>query len=119
MLAPEFGGDKLQRIDPDPYDKPVSLSGALASHSDDALHGHAISGKVRGGAFVAFHGSWNRAPRSQASYQVAFVPFDDKGMPLGTYETSPMVLPARRTSSTPMTRDSVRRSRSDQIVRCM
>ncbi|HEX7570558.1 MAG TPA: c-type cytochrome, partial [Verrucomicrobiae bacterium] len=35
---------------------------------------------------VAFHGSWNRAPRSQAGYKVAFVPFDEKGMPRGTYE---------------------------------
>jgi mono/diheme cytochrome c family protein len=43
--------------------------------------------KYRGGAFIAFHGSWNRAPRPQGGYQVAFVPFDDKGMPLGTYET--------------------------------
>jgi mono/diheme cytochrome c family protein len=36
---------------------------------------------------VAFHGSWNRAPRAQAGYQIGFVPFDDKGMPVGTYET--------------------------------
>jgi mono/diheme cytochrome c family protein len=36
---------------------------------------------------VTFHGSWNRAPRPQAGYQVAFVPFDAKGMPVGTYET--------------------------------
>jgi len=28
----------------------------------------------RGGAFVAFHGSWNRAPRPQAGYRVVFLP---------------------------------------------
>jgi mono/diheme cytochrome c family protein len=43
--------------------------------------------KYRGGAFVAFHGSWNRAPRPQKGYRVAFVPFDEKGMPKGDYET--------------------------------
>ena len=42
--------------------------------------------KYRGGAFVAFHGSWNRAPRPQGGYNVTYVPFDDKGMPRGGYE---------------------------------
>ncbi len=28
----------------------------------------------RGGAFIAFHGSWNRAPRPQDGYRVVFVP---------------------------------------------
>ena len=31
---------------------------------------------ARGGAFIAFHGSWNRAPLPQSGYQVVFVPFD-------------------------------------------
>jgi mono/diheme cytochrome c family protein len=42
--------------------------------------------KYRGGAFIAFHGSWNRAPRPQKGYNVAFVPFDAKGTPRGDYE---------------------------------
>jgi len=42
--------------------------------------------KYRGGAFIAFHGSWNRAPRPQKGYNVTYVPFDAKGMPVGTYE---------------------------------
>ncbi len=41
--------------------------------------------KYKNGAFIAFHGSWNRAPRPQAGYFVAFVPFKgDK--PSGEYE---------------------------------
>lgn len=49
------------------------------------------SGKVsparyRDGAFIAFHGSWNRAPEPQAGYQVEFVPMKD-GLPDGHYET--------------------------------
>ena len=31
--------------------------------------------QYQGGAFVAFHGSWNRAPLPQAGYNVTFVPF--------------------------------------------
>jgi mono/diheme cytochrome c family protein len=48
--------------------------------------GRQFPAKYRGGAFIAFHGSWNRAPRPQKGYNVTFVPFDEKGMPRGTYE---------------------------------
>jgi len=30
--------------------------------------------KYRGGLFIAFHGSWNRAPEPQDGYRVMFVP---------------------------------------------
>ena len=36
--------------------------------------------EYRGGAFLAFHGSWNRSKR--AGYEVAFIPFRD-GKPSG------------------------------------
>jgi glucose/arabinose dehydrogenase/mono/diheme cytochrome c family protein len=88
MLAPEFGGDNFKRIDPDPYDKPVvAFPAHWAPIGMTLYNGTQFPEKYRGGAFIAFHGSWNRAPRSQAGYKVAFVPFDDKGMPVGTYET--------------------------------
>jgi glucose/arabinose dehydrogenase len=38
--------------------------------------GTQFPGEYRGGAFVAFHGSWNRAPLPQAGYNVAFAPFE-------------------------------------------
>ena len=88
MLAPEFGGDNVKRVDPDPYDKPVvAFPGHWAPLQMVFYSGTQFPEKYRNGAFVTFHGSWNRAPRSQGGYQVAFVPFDDKGMPVGTYET--------------------------------
>jgi glucose/arabinose dehydrogenase len=88
MLAPEFGGDNVKRVDPDPYDQPVVAFPAHWAPIQMTLYtGTQFPPKYRGGAFVAFHGSWNRAPRPQAGYQVAFVPFDGTGMPLGTYET--------------------------------
>jgi mono/diheme cytochrome c family protein len=42
--------------------------------------------KYRSGMFLAFHGSWNRAPRPQAGYKVVFISFDEHGMPKGGYE---------------------------------
>jgi glucose/arabinose dehydrogenase/mono/diheme cytochrome c family protein len=88
MVAPEFGGDNFKRVEPDPYDKPVVAFPAHWAPIQMTLYtGTQFPEKYRGGAFIAFHGSWNRAPRSQAGYKIAFVPFDEKGMPLGTYET--------------------------------
>jgi mono/diheme cytochrome c family protein len=88
MLAPEFGGDNFKRIDPDPYDKPVvAFPAHWAPLQMTFYRGTQFPEKYRGGAFVTFHGSWNRAPRPQGGYQVAFVPFDAHGMPTGTYET--------------------------------
>jgi mono/diheme cytochrome c family protein len=87
MFAPEYGGDNRKRAEPDSYNKPVVAFPAHWAPIQMALYaGTQFPEKYRGGMFVAFHGSWNRAPRSQAGYNVCFVPFDDKGLPKGTYE---------------------------------
>jgi glucose/arabinose dehydrogenase len=36
--------------------------------------------------FVAFHGSWNRAPLPQAGYRVVWQPLQN-GLPSGAYQT--------------------------------
>jgi glucose/arabinose dehydrogenase len=41
--------------------------------------------KYRGGAFIAFHGSWNRSPQPQAGYNITFQPFAG-GKPSGDFE---------------------------------
>jgi glucose/arabinose dehydrogenase len=41
--------------------------------------------RYRNGAFIAFHGSWNRAPEEQEGYYVVFVPFEGK-IPSGDWE---------------------------------
>ncbi len=41
--------------------------------------------RYKNGAFIAFHGSTNRAPYPQAGYFVAFIPFEN-GKPKGTWE---------------------------------
>jgi glucose/arabinose dehydrogenase len=47
--------------------------------------GQQFPARYRGGAFIAFHGSWNRAPLPQAGYNVTFVPFSGASA-AGTYE---------------------------------
>ena len=37
--------------------------------------GTSFPAKYRNGAFIAFHGSWNRAPLPMAGYNITFVPF--------------------------------------------
>jgi mono/diheme cytochrome c family protein len=88
MVAPEFGGDNVKKVDPNPYDQPlIAFPGHWAPLQMAIYTGTQFPAKYRNGAFVTFHGSWNRAPRAQGGYKVAFVPFDEKGMPTGTYET--------------------------------
>ena len=88
MVAPEYGGDNRKRDDNPLFDQPVVAFPAHWAPLQMAYYnGTQFPEKFRGGMFVTFHGSWNRAPRPQAGYKVAFVPFDDQGRPRGTYET--------------------------------
>ena len=87
MVAPEYGGDNAKRAEAGKYPDPlIAFPGHWAPLQMAFYEGQQFPAKYRGGAFVAFHGSWNRAPRPQKGYNVAYVPFDDKGMPVGTYE---------------------------------
>src|SRR5439155_674707 len=87
VLAPEYGGDgrKVDRC----RDKKEPAVAFPAHWAPDGLvfyTGTQFPARYRGGAFIAFHGSWNRAPLPQQGYRVTFVPFKD-GKPLGTSET--------------------------------
>ena len=78
MAAPEYGGDGETRSEHG-YEAPLL---AFPGHwaPNDILFYTAENGlpsAARGGAFIAFHGSGDRAPLPQAGYQVVFVPFDD------------------------------------------
>jgi glucose/arabinose dehydrogenase len=48
--------------------------------------GSQFPGEYRGGAFVAFHGSWNRAPLPQAGFRVVFAPSRRNRM-IGSFTT--------------------------------
>lgn len=87
MIAPEFGGNNHKREDPAKYDKPViAFPGHWAPLQMTFYTASQFPERYRGGAFVAFHGSWNRAPRPQDGFNITFVPFDDHGEPTGAYE---------------------------------
>jgi glucose/arabinose dehydrogenase/mono/diheme cytochrome c family protein len=86
VLAPEYGGDGGSKV------------GVCASKQGPAFYFPAhwapndlviykatqFPAAYQGGAFVAFHGSWNRAPAPQGGYNVAFQPLSD-GHPAGDY----------------------------------
>jgi len=87
ILAPEYGGDGKQVGECEKYARPLV---AFPAHwaPDDLVFYTATQfpAKYRGGAFIAFHGSWNRAPLPQGGYQVAFQPMAN-GKPTGQWET--------------------------------
>jgi len=86
LLNPEFGGDRVQagRCE-DKVKSIVQFPGHLAPNGLLFYTGLKFPEKYRNGAFIAFHGSWNRSPQPQAGFFVAFVPFKD-GMPSGKWE---------------------------------
>jgi glucose/arabinose dehydrogenase/cytochrome c553 len=84
MRAPEYGGDNRLRDNNPAFDKPViAFPGHWAPLQMCLYNGEQFPSRYRNGMFLAFHGSWNRAPLPQAGYKVVFIPFDASGMPLG------------------------------------
>ena len=91
MLSPEYGGDNRKHEDNPAYDKPIiGFPGHWAPLQMCLYDGTQFPEKYRNGMFLAFHGSWNRAPLPQAGYRVVFIPFDANGMPTGQYENFAM-----------------------------
>ncbi len=85
ILAPEFGGDGKKTAGEDAVDPIVAFPGHLAPNGLLFYTGAQFPEKYRNGAFIAFHGSWNRAPEPQKGFFVAFVPFKN-GKPSGEWE---------------------------------
>jgi glucose/arabinose dehydrogenase len=75
-LAPEYGGNgtevgRCAQLEAPLYPFPAhwAPNGVLF------YTGSQFPAKYRSGIFVAFHGSWNRAPLPQGGFKVAFLPF--------------------------------------------
>ncbi len=76
ILAPEYGGDGDIIGRCDEMDLPELGFPAHWAPNDLLFYrGTQFPERYRYGAFIAFHGSTNRAPYPQAGYFVAFVPF--------------------------------------------
>jgi glucose/arabinose dehydrogenase len=85
ILAPEYGGDGKKEGSKEYIDPIVGFPGHMAPNALLFYTGSMFPAKYKNGAFVAFHGSWNRAPEPQLGYFVAFVPFKE-GKPSGDWE---------------------------------
>jgi glucose/arabinose dehydrogenase len=87
VLAPEYGGDgRTVGRCAKAKDPVIAFPGHWAPLALAFVTGNALGAKYDGGLFIAFHGSWNRAPLPQAGYRVVFAPLVD-GRSTGAYET--------------------------------
>ncbi len=74
VLAPEYGGDGGKSVGACAGKLPA-VAAFPAHWAPNALllyHGDKFPARYRNGAFIAFHGSWNRAPLPQAGFNVVF-----------------------------------------------
>ena len=85
ILSPEYGGDGKKEGGENAIDPTVFFPAHMAPNALLFYTGNQFPEKYKHGAFIAFHGSWNRAPLPQEGYFVAFVPFKN-GKPNGEWE---------------------------------
>ena len=87
VLAPEYGGDgRTVGRCASAKNPAIAFPGHWAPMSLAFYPGPQFGPGYTGGLFLAFHGSWNRAPLPQDGFRVVFAPFVD-GKPTGKYET--------------------------------
>ncbi|MRI00856.1 c-type cytochrome [Kriegella sp. EG-1] len=78
VLAPEYGGDGDVIGRCAEFDDPIiGFPGHWAPNDLLFYQGDQFPERYKNGAFIAFHGSTNRAPYPQSGYVVGFVPFID------------------------------------------
>ena len=86
VLNPEYGGDGKEVGRCDKFSLPiVSFPAHWAPVDVEFYTGSQFPAKYKGGAFIAFHGSWNRSPMPQEGYNVTFQPFSGE-KPSGKFE---------------------------------
>ena len=75
VMQPEYGGDGKTAGRCESAPRPVvAFPGHWAPDGMTFYNSRQFPLKYRGGLFIAFHGSWNRAPEPQDGYRVMFVP---------------------------------------------
>ena len=76
VLAPEYGGDGVEVGRCADVEMPaIGLPAHWAPNAMAFATGDAFPAPYRNGAFVAFHGSWNRSP-PQGGYNIVWIPFE-------------------------------------------
>ena len=86
VLAPEYGGDGGKAVGQCASKRPpIAVFPAHWAPNDLVLYaGKQFPTAYQNGAFIAFHGSWNRAPFPQGGYNVVFQPLSH-GRAAGKY----------------------------------
>jgi glucose/arabinose dehydrogenase/cytochrome c553 len=79
VLAPEYGGDGGKKVGvcAEKTAPIAAFPGHWAPNDLLIYSAKAFPAGYQGGAFIAFHGSWNRAPEPQGGYNVVFQPLKD------------------------------------------
>ena len=86
VLMPEYGGDGQKVGRCSQFEAPIqAFPGHWAPNGLLFYTADQFPEKYRQGAFIAWHGSWNRAPLPQQGYKVTYSPFDGK-RPAGGFE---------------------------------
>lgn len=78
VLAPEYGGDgKKVGVCASKGEPVAAFAAHWAPNGMTYYDKTQFPGHYRNGVFIAFHGSWNRAPYAQGGYNVVFQPLAD------------------------------------------
>jgi glucose/arabinose dehydrogenase len=85
MMAPEYGGDGKKTVEDKFINPAIAFPGHMAPNGLLFYTGNQFPARYKNGAFIAFHGSWNRSPLPQEGYYVVFVPYEN-GKPTGKWE---------------------------------
>jgi len=86
LLAPEYGGNGKVIDRCAGKEQPIMAFPAHYAPNDILFYtGKQFPAQYKNGAFIAFHGSWNRAPQEQKGYNIVFVPFKND-LPLGNWQ---------------------------------
>ena len=86
LLGPEYGGDRETVGRCEQFEAPIqAFPGHWAPNDVLFYDGDQFPEEYRGGAFIAWHGSWNRAPLPQEGFKVTYTPFEN-GSPAGNFE---------------------------------
>ena len=112
LLNPEYGGDGKTVGRCAEFTAPVAAFPAHWAPVDMTFYsGSQFPGRFKNGAFIAFHGSWNRSPLEQAGYNVTFQPFSN-GKPSGNFE----VFASGFTGKTPLMNPNDAAARPDGVA---
>ena len=101
VTAPEYGGDGKADARCASLQKPIyAFPGHWAPNAALFYTGTQFPAAYREGIFIAFHGSWNRAPLPQAGFNLTFLPMRD-GKAAGAHQVFASGFSGRLTANSP------------------